>query len=87
MSSKDARVGAEVVTRVKSLNQAVRERAELAGLSLDDAGVTAICKKLESDPLCGLDDLLRGIRNLQGLSAQMSLQMFNQTVLNSARNE
>lgn len=52
---------------MKSNDDYVRERAELAGLSLSDQDVRVIRQKWEDTPLCNLDDLLSGIRRLQEL--------------------
>lgn len=59
---------------MKSNDDYVRERAELAGLSLSDEDVVVIREKWERTPLCTVDDLLLGIRNLRdtGVSAEQA---------------
>lgn len=49
----------------KTNDEYIRERAELAGVELSDEALAAISGKWESDPLCNLDDLLVGVRNMQ----------------------
>lgn len=56
---------------MESNDDFVRERAELAGLTLTDEDVTVIRKKWEDTPLCNLDDLLTGIRRLQELPREL----------------
>lgn len=50
---------------MKNIDDYIRERAEIAGLSLSDKDVAAIRGRWEGDALCNLDDLLGAVRRLQ----------------------
>lgn len=59
----------------------IRERADIMGLELSDASVSAIQEKWESDPLCTLEGLLNGIRRLSdiGFASRGCVQMEDAT--------
>ena len=54
-----------MITLAQSDDDYIRERAAIKGLLLSDDSVAAIRERWLRDPLCNLEALLDGIRNLR----------------------
>lgn len=64
---------------MKTTDQFIRKRAELAGVYLSDRSLILVREKWENTENCNLDDLISGIRKLQ--SAQGCAQLLRKVNL------